>query len=81
LPDDVVDVICRTLTSKSRRLSDPISKTTSFGVNLDASYPPNIRLPNTLFSRYTAPAVYDQLLLAILPLENKVSEKLACGFP
>jgi hypothetical protein len=51
LPDGVVEVVERVVTTISLKLSPVIVKTRSFGVNLDPSYTPNIKLPNTLFSR------------------------------
>ena len=50
-PELVVAVMERIVRTISLRLSPVIVKTTSFGVNREASYPPNIRLPNTLFNR------------------------------
>lgn len=50
-PEAVVEVIDRIVTTMSRKLSLVIVKITSLGVNLEASYPPNIKLPSTPFRR------------------------------
>ena len=48
-PEAVVAVMERIVRTISLRLSPAIVKTTPLGVKRDASYPPKIKLPNTLF--------------------------------
>lgn len=57
-PPSVFDaVIVWIPTVRTRESSVEKGNVRLLGINLEASYPPSVKLPSTFFSRYGAPAV------------------------
>ena len=62
--ENVIELI---LTVRSEMAAELIGNMSSLGSKIAASYPPRVRLPNTLLKRYWLPAVYPYDREGIMP--------------